>query len=188
MANLARVRTLWTGNPVIGDGVSTFYFDEAHTGFVADVGTFWNSQKASFPAGITWTTPGSGDLIDVATGELSGTWTEAGTSAITSTGPGIFARGVGVRTIWRTSGIRNGRRVQGSTFLAPLVGAMFEADGSPAAAQLTLWRNTAATLVTDSGTNMKIYSRPSPGQAGQANTVISSDVPDKVSWLRSRRV
>lgn len=170
-----------------GGGVSTFYFDEAHSGFVADVVAFFDTVKGIVPAGVQWTVASSGDLIDVATGDLSGTWTDVAAGPVTATGAGIFALGVGARVKWLTSGIRNGRRVLGSTFVVPLLGSAFEGNGSITAAAMTAMNASVSNLLTASGTNMRIYSQPKNGLVGQANTVVGGNAVDTVSWLRSRR-
>lgn len=187
MANLARVRVEWTGTPVVGSGVSTFYFDEAATGYPADLSTFFDTIKGRIPIGVTIRIPSNGDLIDVASGELTGTWSEAGGSVVVCSGTGNYAAGVGARSKWRTSGIKNGRRVVGSTFLCPLTTGAYDSDGTILAAVLSTLSGATTALVTAVGTDMKIYSRPVAGSGGQASTVVSGEVPDKVSWLRSRR-
>jgi len=187
MANLARVRTVWSGTPVIGGGVSTFYFDEAHTGFVADLHNFWAALGIRVKTGVTWTTAPTGDLIDVATGELSGTWTDGVISIVNASSANNYAAGVGARISWPTSGIRNGRRVKGSTFVVPLTTDCYEADGTIGAAYLGTIQTAATNLLAASAGNQRVYSRPAPSLSGQANTVIDAVAPDKVSWLRSRR-
>lgn len=187
MANIIRIRSVWQGAAVIGPGVSTLYWDEADSGFVAKLNTFWTSLAAWIPTGIVITTQGSGDLLDVASGTLSGTWTDGGTSTVATTGAGVFSQGVGVRASWLTSGIRNGRRVRGSTFIVPIIGAAYATDGTPAGASMTAFNNAAQALVTAAASHMRVYSRPSAAGAGQQNTVISSNVSDAVSWLRTRR-
>lgn len=187
MANLVRVRTVWSGAPVVGDGVSTFYFDEAHTGFLADLHTFWAAVGIRVKVGVNFATANTGDLIDVATGELSGTWTDGSASSVSASGSGAFAQGVGARISWSTSGIRGGRRVRGSTFVVPLTVDNYDADGTLGAAYRGTFETAAANLVTAAGGNMRIYSRPGGGLPGQSNTVIGSSVKDTVSWLRSRR-
>jgi len=187
MANLVRVRAGWTGTPLTGDGVSTFYFDEAHTGFVADVVDFFLDVQSRLPIGTLVTVPNTGDLIDVTTGALTGTWTDTAAGPVGGTGAGTYARGVGARVTWATSGIKNGRRVRGSTFLVPLVTAAYDTDGTILAAVLTQMQTAVNDLVTASGANMKIWSQAVNGAGGQANTVVGGSAPDKVSWLRSRR-
>lgn len=188
MANLARVRSTWAGPGVVGPGVSTFYVDEADTGFVADLGTFWTTVRSLIPSGTVITTLGSGDLIDIATGELTGSWSDGGSSVVTCNGAGDFAGGVGCRIAWATSGIRNGRRVRGSTFVVPLLTSQYTAGGILEGTTVTTVEGAASALRTAMGTNLKVYSRPAGGVAGQASTVISSSVPNAISWLRTRRV
>lgn len=187
MANLARVRTVWSGSPVVGPGVSTFYFTEASSGFVAAVSAFFVSLAARVPSVVTFTTLNTGDLVDIDTGALTGTWTDGTTGTANTSGSGVYAAGVGARVRWSTSGIRNGRRVRGSTFLCPLVGSAFQADGTIDGTVWTSLQSAANTLYGATAPNMRVWSRPVAGAGGQANTVIGADVPDKVSWLRSRR-
>lgn len=187
MANLARVRVVWTGSPVIGGGVSTFYVSEAATGFVADLRAFFETCKNVISTGTLIDVESSGDLIDVATGALSGSWSDTGAAQVVALGSGAYVAGTGARVSWATSGIRNGRRVRGTTFLAPLIGAAFDADGTPAASVITTISGAANTLRAALPGELQIYSRPSGGLPGQASTVIDSSVPNQASWLRSRR-
>ena len=187
MANLARVLVTWSGTPVTGGGISSFFFDEAHTGFVADLDTFLTAVTGLCPTGLTITIPGTGDLVDVATGALTGTWSDGATQTVTTSSGVSYAAGVGMRVVWRTSGIRNGRRVRGSTFLVPLVTSAYQTNGTIVDATALAVFSAADDLIAASGTNMRIWSRPTPGQAGAAHTVIDTTAPDTVSWLRSRR-
>jgi len=187
MPNLARVRTIWSGTPVVGAGVSTFYFDEAHSGFVADLQALWVALAPRVPTGVTFTTANTGDLIDEDTGDLVGTWTDGTPSTVNSSGSGVYAAGVGLRARWPTSGIKNGRRVRGATFVVPLVGSAYQSDGSIDGTVWTSVTTAFGALYTAGAGFQYIWSRPVAGAGGQANLVINTDVPDKVSWLRSRR-
>lgn len=188
MANLVRVRVPWAGSPVVGGGVSTFYFDEAHTGFVADLRALFEGLKTWAPTGVTWTFPGTGDLIDIPTGEISGTWSDTGALIVGSTGALPHSSGVGFRLSWATSGIRNGRRVRGTTFYAPATNTIYVGDGTLDTAVIASIEGHLATFLAASSGNFRVYSRPTPGNPGQENTVIGASCPDKTSWLRSRRV
>jgi len=128
-----------------------------------------------------------GDLLDVATGDLTGTWAEAASGPGSGSGFGAYPAGVGARFTWATSGIVAGRRVRGSTFLCPLVNSCFGTDGTLDETVRTALDAAADGLVTASAGAMRIWSRPAPGRPGQASAVTAGDVPDKVSWLRSRR-
>lgn len=187
MANLARVRCVWSGAPVVGPGLTTFYFDEAHEGFASDVSTFFQAVDAYIPIGVTIAVPSDGDLLDVATGELTGTWAEAASGPGVGAGFGAYPSGVGARLVWSTDGIVAGRRVRGSTFLCPLVNSSYGTDGTLDNATKDALEAAGNALRAASGTNMKIWSRPAPGRPGAASSIVAATCPDKVSWLRSRR-
>jgi len=187
MANLARVRVEWTGTPVVGGGLSTFYFNEVHVGFQADLQAFFDAIKGVFPSLLVWRIPGSGDLIDEASGALSGTWTEGADVSVTATGVGQYPLGVGARLTWRTAGLTNGRRVTGATYLAPLLSGQFEGSSALVPAVVTLFNTAGNSLVTASAGEMVVYTQPVNGAGGKGSEVTSASCPDKVSWLRSRR-
>lgn len=187
MANLVRCRVTWNGSPVTGEGVSTFYFDEAHTGFVADLTTWFTQLAVIVPTVVTFRIEPTGDLIDIPTGELSGTWTDGSVGIVNSSSAQAFAAGVGLRIQWPTSGIRNGRRVKGSTFIVPITSNLYAVDGSIADATIAAQTTAVNAFMTATGANMRIYSRPTDTDPGQANTVLGASVLDRVSWLRSRR-
>lgn len=187
MAALARVRCVWSGATLVGPGLSTFYFAGAHSGFTADLSDFFQAIDNYFPIGTTVTVPSSGDLIEDSTGELTGTWSDPATGPGTGGGAGAFTQGVGVRVRWGTAGVVAGRRVRGATFLAPMDHDVFSADGTPDPTVRTVISTAASALVTASGSNMKVWSRPAPGRGGSSHTVVAADMPDTPSWLRSRR-
>jgi hypothetical protein len=187
MANLARVRVAWSGNPVVGPGVSTLYWDEADSGYVAKLATFFNAVKNIVTVGVVWTIPNTGDLIDVATGAITGAWTDGTSTTVSAAQSGNYAAGVGARIRWQTSGIRNGRRVRGSTFIVPITVAGYDAGGTLSTTVIDACNTAAGAVFTAGATQMKIYSRPNAGGPGQANTVLNGSCLDTVSWLRTRR-
>lgn len=172
---------------MVGPGVTTFFFDEAGSGWVADLTTFFNVVKAWIPSTTAMVVPAVGDLIDIASGELAGTWTEGAETVVTGTGVGNYTLGVGARIRWKTNGITNGRRVLGSTYIVPILNAQFEGSGGLVAAFRTALNGAASALVTAQAGSMAIYTRPAGGSGGKASDVVASEVPDAVSWLRSRR-
>ncbi len=185
---MERTQVVWSGDVVTGGGLTTFYSDEGiGTPVLANLVTFFNAIKALFPGGITWTIPDGGDLIDEASGALTGTWSESGGGVVTSTGgTSPYVAGVGARAVWRTSAIRGGRRVRGSTFLLPLLTTQYDASGTIGPTALSTLENAAQTLL-GSATSIGVWSRPRPGLSGALVPIDSVSVPDKVSWLRSRR-
>ena len=134
------------------------------------------------------------DLVDEDTGTITGAVSvaaqasQAGTAAV---GSGYWA-GVGGRIRWQTNGIRNGRRVIGTSFIVPLWADYAESDGTLKAAGMTILQNASNTLLTAltaATSPLCVYSRPSaPGAAdGELHLVTSATVPDQVSWLTTRR-
>jgi hypothetical protein len=188
MATIYRLRAEWGGNGVVGPGLSTFYFSTTSSGAADAVETFFTSlNPVLFPAGLTINVPSSGDAISDATGELTGTWSEPGTGGIiTGTGTGDYALGVGMRVVWQTSNVFRGRRVRGATFICPIMGAIFAANGTLDDATVASASAAANTMVTG-GVEFLVWSRPGAGYSGVSNIIDTGFVPDKVSWLRSRR-
>lgn len=190
MATLARLEVTWSGTPVVGGGISTFYTSNSDpSAFYTAVRAFFVAVGPSIATGVTFSFTGSGDTIEDTTGELNGSWSMTTPTAVAASGSSNWAMGVGARVRWLTAGITRGRRVRGATFLVPLGGNLYDGTGSIADATVTTLANAANTLrAADSG-SMRIYSRPSGAGAtdGAAHAVTSSDLPDRVSWLRSRR-
>lgn len=187
MANLMRMRVTWVGAPVVGDGVSTFYFTDGATGITADVEDFFNAVKVRLAAGVTITVPSAGDLISDTDGSLQGVWGSGGGVSIATTGSNIYAGGVGARIQWRTAGVNNGRRVVGSTFLVPLDISSYDSSGNITTLGLGTFQAAADALVAAQASAFTIWSRSQNGGAGANHEVTSALAPDKISWLRSRR-
>lgn len=187
MATLARIRIALGGGAIIGPGVTTFYFADAHTGFVSDVGAMFTSLASRFPSQMTYSIPSSGDLIDDTTGDLVGVWNDGVPFSGVGVGTSAWAQGVGFRSVWETAGTTNNRRVRGTTFWAPVDGTMLQTDGTlndtARASALTAFN----TFLTACDGNLRIWTRPRAGVTGKSTPVVSVSVPDKISWLRSRR-
>lgn len=181
------MRVTWTGSPVVGDSVTTLYFSGSGTGRPAAARAFFASFALALPAGLTITIPNGGDKIDDGTGNLAGSWSE-GTAPAPVTGgtAGEYAKGVGMQVRWRTDGIVGSRRVVGSTFIVPIVGSVFDTDGSLDNATVAA-NLTAANALISSTASLLVWSRPTPSRLGTSNPVVGATAPDRVSWLRSRR-
>ena len=187
MANLARMRVAWSGAGVVGPGVTTLYFDEAASGFTAAVKTFFTAVQGRVPVSVTWTVPNTGDLVDVATGDITGTWTDGTAGTIAGTGTPAFSHGVGGRIVWGTAGRTNNRLVHGTTFLVPLTNAQFTTSGDIDPAAGAAIEAAALTLSTAAGGSLRIWSKPRTGVTGAAHATTSVKVPLIPAWLRSRK-
>lgn len=183
MTTIDRLRVTWSGGAG-GDGVSTFYALPAATTALADLRVFFDSIKGLFPSALTWGFPNSGDQIESTTGGLVGAWTRATAANVTPGLAGVYSGGVGARIRWETGTILFGQRVRGTTYLTGLLSTQYQTDGTLSAACITALQAAADALVTTQ--DLLIFSRR-PAGAGAASTVTAATVPDKVTWLTSRR-
>jgi hypothetical protein len=188
MTQLQRLRVEWGGSLIPGGGLSTFYATTTGSGFPAGVKSFFTAFAHRIPTGVTWTVPTFGDLIEDSTGALAGSWSEpSGGGQVASSGTAAHAAGVGTRVVWQTGGIHNGRRVKGSTFIVPLSQGVYDTSGTIDSLVLADIQQGVNTLLT-AVPNLRILSKARPGFPGASSAITAGTVPDKVSWLRSRRV
>lgn len=182
---LNRLRVTWNGLGGL-PGLSTFYLRDEETD-VSAVKTFFTSIKDNFPSALSWDIPNGGDVIDTATGALTGGWTGTNGGTVAATGgSGTFASGVGARVQWTTSTVINGRRVRGSTFLVPLLGACYSSSGDLAATQRGVMQSAATALAASDLT--VVWHRPDAGASnGSLVDITGAVVPTRVTTLRSRR-
>lgn len=187
MANMARLRVALSGAAVTGPGVSTFYIrGSVGSLLAASLYNFYNSCKGNMPSSLTITMPTGGELIDDATGALTGVWTGGPGTSLVGSDPGGYAKGVGGRVVWETAGITGGRRVRGSTFMIPLGAGAYDTAGTLASILISNWQ-TAANLVISGNPDFCVWSKPAAGRPGKSSVVTAATIPDLVSTLRSRR-
>lgn len=185
MPTLRRIVVAWTGLTGL-PGVSVFYAPSA-TDAGANIKTFLTANVASFPVPLTWSVPTSGDTIDDTTGTINGGWTGGTGGTVTATANVAYAAGVGAYVNWGTTGIINGRRLKGRTFMAPLITSGYDTSGTIASGTLTAMQTAATTLAAS--LNLVIWHRPTTpgGSDGESQAVSSALVPDQVTSLRTRR-
>lgn len=190
MANLKRVRCSWGGSGTVGPSVTTFYFSSTASGFSAALQTFFQAIKADLPNNCTVTVPNTGDLVRETDGVLQGVWTDSGGSTTTGTDSGAFQRGSGFRIEWVTAGIRNGRRVTGTSFVVPACSLAFDTDGFLGAATAAAVTTAASALLSSTTPDFLVWSKPHSKAAadGSSHPVLGVNVPLEPTQLRSRRV
>lgn len=187
MPNLSVAVWTWTGSPVVGNSVSVLHCAQGdEVTLTAAVNTFFNSIKTALPVSLVISQPTAGTVIDEASGDVVDAWSVGTTTSVTGTGAFPFPNGVGARVVFPTIGIVNGRHVRGSLFLVPLVNPAFEGAGNIEPATLAVLRGAALTLGTTPNA-VRVYSRKTSAHAGISYPALTGTVPDKVSWLRSRR-
>ena len=186
MPNIRRIEVVWSGLSGL-PGVSIFHAGETAAGMTALLRTYFGAIADQFPIGLSISFPSQGEVINDANGEVTGTWTDVPTTAVTGTGGINYAAGVGTYTRWLTGGVVEGRRVQGRTFLCPLASTGYDNSGTLATATVTDLQ-TAAQVLTDGTPDLLIWSRGTElDPTGMSFPVVAAAQPDKVSWLRSRR-
>lgn len=181
-----RLRVTWSGPGVAGPGLTTFYSVNGSMDPSVFV-VFFDALKTLIPDDVQLTIPSAGDNVSESNGAITGAWTAPGGAVVSGSSSGTFALGTGVRIIWDTGGIRNGRHVRGTTFLAPTVSTAFDTTGRMAVAVQTQITTAANNLRTAMGGNLVVWSRPKGVQAGIQSAVTGVIVPETPTSLRSRR-
>lgn len=158
------------------------------------VRAFFNALTANIPDEVRIQVSPIVDTYDRGTGTLISSSVAASVPGVVAgTSTAGYAGGAGIKVVWNTGQIRNGRRVRGSTFIVPISAAVFTATGNVGGTFVTQVNNAAATMLSSlstGGTPMGIWSRPrevpSP-RTGFATEVISGSCTLKSAILRGRR-
>ena len=194
---VAQIVTTWTGGPS-SPGMTVMCVDDSGTSnyeaAVAAVAAFWNAIDEVIPNEYSLQVSPLVEIFNEATGALSGEvqLNTASTPAPTiGLSAGAYMHGVGTRIDWRTSSIRNGRRVSGRTFIVPTHAPSFTDAGILAPISVSLLGNAAETLLdslTTAQAPLVVWSRPSlKNPVGAIAPVLGATVPTKAAVLRGRR-
>jgi hypothetical protein len=191
VTDLYKVQAVWSGLPGL-PGVSTFYTMSVPT--LSRYKAFFDAIVGAFPASIKVTVAASGNIIDDATGTLTGQW--SGGSAVTTQmagGVSTYSPATGPYVRWTSSTVLDGRIVKGRTFLVPTSTNSYGSDGTIVSSTLTVLQNAASALVSSHAGDLVLWHRPRKASAGVAArpgghaVVTGATVPTKVGVLRSRR-
>lgn len=181
-----------------GPGVATMYFLDANTA-AASVSSFWNNLMNLIPADVSITPEAFGDTIEDSTGVLTGSWASGASAQHQGNIAGAYSAPSGGVVTWTTGTVLDGHRLRGRTFVVPLVGGAYQADGSLADTTLTTMRSAAQALIFEQSQSFVVWHRPfkgraatltrpaRPAHAGGHGLVTGSRVPDIAAVLRSRR-
>lgn len=179
---------MWSGAGVIGGGVSTFYFGQGGTGIAAATRGFFAALAPWIPSDVTIGVGYVGDLIDDASGDITGVWSESSLTSLTGTAGLNYVRGVGGRVLWHTEARRRNRITRGTTFLVPLNEQAYEDGGSMSETFRADAVGAANALVNAGSNQLMIWSRPDKDTTNGGSTPVTSvSVPDTPSWLTSRK-
>jgi hypothetical protein len=152
---------------------------------------WFSGIKHLFPPAVKWRVQSDVPVIDETTGQMvdiasAGTRTDI----VATAASGVYSAASGVVVTWRTTGVRNGRRVRGRTFLVPTANVAYENDGTIVAGAISSIGTANATLLGGVGAwQLGVWARPTAVGAtdGIWHEATSSTIPDKVAVLRSRR-
>lgn len=198
MASVYRVTATWQ-NFIGAPGYSKFSFlnvttDTAAVAATASVRTFLATQAPNLPTGATIQVSAEVQQHDEVTGILVGEIVASATPAIiTGANAAAYAGGAGAFVGWKTGTIWQGRRVQGRTFLAPLV-QVFDTNGTLSPTFLANLQSAADAMISNPSTEFAVWAKvydktvqPPVQINGAAFQTLTAVIKDRASGLRSRR-
>ena len=197
MTDLYRVRSVWSGFPG-GPGVTTMYFLDTATA-VDSVHTFFASIADRLPEDVDIQVESAGDVINDATGDLTGAWSTGAVTSIPGTASGSYSAPAGAVVDWLTATILDGRRLRGRTFIVPMSAGLYDGDGTPTTAMLDDLQAAATELITEQSSSFVLWHRPfagspavgsrpaRPAHDGGHGFITTAHVPNFTAVLRSRR-
>jgi len=193
MVDIYRYNVAWL-IPGAGPSVSVFHlFGGASTGAlqtsVNGLRSAFDAIKTYIPDEVTVTFPPEVSVLDVTSGQLVDAVDLTPPGAVIGTHGTSWSAGSGVRVVWGTGRVRNGRKVRGSTYLVPLGQPAFNNSGQVAAGARTAIAAAFETwrAATQSGARPLVYSRPKTGMPGDTSAVSSVSVSAVAATLRGRK-
>lgn len=197
MTDLYRVRATWSGFEGT-PGVSTLY-SLGSVSFVPALRAYFLSHVASLPLNLSIQVESTGDIIDDATGNLTGAWSVAPVLPVVGTNNFGYAAPAGFCATWLTTTILDGHRVKGRTYIVPITSDSYDTDGTIKGAIVTALRAQAATFFGATVGDLVVWHRPRvarpadgsrravTARAGGHGVVVGYTVKDNAAILRSRR-
>lgn len=190
---VGRLETRWsvTGG---GAGMTVMHgiIDEADydggdaTSSLTAIRTFFQSLAARVPNDVSWSWPGPVDLFSNDGVLVGSTTPSTAVPPLTATYAGTYAAPAGARIDWETGIILAGKRLRGRSYIVPLAGDQYDADGSLASDFISVG-NTAATALrvalATAGSPLGVWSRKNSAIFAASGQTIQ----DKAAIMRSRR-
>ena len=200
MAEIMKVVAKWSGMTG-GPGYSNFYFRTGADGLgnsdnaqaaAAAVRAFFNSAGQFIPNSATIQVQPQVEGLLEDTGQLTNIYSVTAPSPVVGSvgATQTYSAATGAVVTWYTNGIRRRRRVRGRTFIVPVAGNAFDAQGTLSSVFLATMNPAADSLMQQfAGASLVVWGRPSAKGAtdGVAFPVASKNIPDMAAVLRSRR-
>lgn len=198
MPEVSEYTSLWTGFTG-APGYTKFRFNTIDTQANVDaigsaIRSFWQTLAPFMRTGWTLAVQPTVKVHDVTTGALLRETQMSSTPAnvVGTNSTNAWAGGVGAMVAWQTLVIWRGHKVQGRTFLVPLVGIQ-DSDGTLSATAINQITTACDTLRGAFPLGMVVWARqfsapPNSTQVDGVTASISGNiVRDKTGILRSRR-
>lgn len=196
MTTINRVKLIWsgfTGAP----GVSVLYTLDPNL-LMTNIRAAIFDHAGSFPLNVNMAFEGFGDVINDATGEITGAWAAMPPAIVLGTQAGPYSAPSGLVVTEHTTGIVHGHKVRGRMFLVPLSGDSYDATGDLSEAVRGGFEDRFNTAVVALGLNWLVWSRPVtakefaknpkvPVRAGSSYPVTRVTVGRRPAVLKSRR-
>jgi len=184
----------WSGALAGMPGYSKFRFigelsGSQLTSAAANLSTFLGVVKTYIPSALTLTiSPSASWHADdgTLTAEVA---IPTPPAAIVGLGSGSVMAASGAMVRWLTGAINGGHKVEGRTYLVPLVVGAAQSDGTILDGTRLAIENAAKTFAT-STPSPAVNSRANPAKPSRGNqtsSVTTASVPDKQVIMRSRR-
>lgn len=193
--DMLRVQAVWNGWEG-APGYSSFYF-AGGGGLISDAQQVADRVATSFeliagllPSQVTVSIPTEVEVVDSDSGILSGYQPIDAPDPIDgdNVSTSRWSAPTGAVINWLTADVRFGRRIRGRTFLVPLDGSAYQADGTLGGDTLIALRAFADNLTSwDFDSEFGVWSRPRGGSGGVFASATGYRVPDMAAVLRSRR-
>jgi hypothetical protein len=151
--------------------------------------SFTALTAAAFASGVGWTVDPTVTVHEVDTGDLVGVFTAAGGPWVgTGSGGGDESRATQAGLRWQTNDFRNGRRVQGRTYLGPIASDALAGSGQMSSAVRTDFPIAFEGIYDGLASRLIVWSRPTLAHpVGAYADVVGCTVAPFPFTLRGRR-
>lgn len=186
----SQYRAIWSV-PGGGTGYSVFHTDTAGDAataalIAAQIRTFFNSLAPNIPDDVSITFDTEVLDLDLA-GVLINVWAIAAPAAVVGGSSGEYSRAQGVRFDWVTGAIVNGHRLNGRTYIVPVISAVFDSTGLVESGLIAGFTAVGTALINNlnnnAGRSLEVWSRTH----GVEEDVQSASFPRNGAILRTRR-
>ena len=142
--------------------------------------------RSRLPNDVSLSWPGPIDIFTTAGVLIDSRAPATAVSSVSGTSGGVYAAPAGARVDWETGMILGGRRVRGRSYIVPIAGDQFDADGTIASDFITTvggYATTMRTALAAAGAALVVWSKVNEA----IEPVVGQTIKDKAAILSSRR-